>query len=224
MNNRFLVTATRVIFVDDATPEELNAAKNDHPGKTIVRASTLYIAPNGLASHQTDALKETQDRVRKLERTVAMLVEAAKDIKPQAKVADVTETETVTETPKPVSPIAEKIAAKHNAQVQAEPKPVNKTPEPASTAPRARDKYDDYDKEELLRRVKLRGGNAKRIMGDLHARARTNALRDWLRVNPPKPKATTAAKPQAKASAKTVAAGSKLAKLRARNKTRRTAH
>jgi hypothetical protein len=218
MDNRFLVTATRVIFVDDATAEELNAAKLAHPGKTIVRAATLYIAPSGLASHQTESHKELQDRVRKLERTVSMLVEAANDINKPTK----TTVETVTETVKPVSPIAAKIAAKHNAKVKAEPKPapvIKEEPQPAAASARIVDKYSGYDKDELLRRVKLRGGNAKRIMGDLHARARTNALRDWLRANPPKPKADKVTKPSGKKAPKAI-----LSTVRKNVSKRRAAH
>lgn len=72
----------------------------------------------------------------------------------------------------------------------------------ATNAERTADKYDAMEKDELLRRIAKRGGNAEKIMAGYHARARTIALRVWLRKNPPKTalKAPTAAKRPAKAT------------------------
>jgi hypothetical protein len=207
-----IVTGERVILSDDATKEELEAMRAEHPGKSIMRASSLALKA-GITDDPKLAsrVSELTTRVNKLERLVEQLLRGASTVNNSSN-----------------KTLAEKIAQRHNEEVKAQaqtteeptpepetdneeteertsweptwpdetetaaapatnsPKKAEKKAEPVTNSSSKSDKYDIMDKEELLRRVKLRGGNAKKIMAPFHARARTIALRNWLRTNPSK--------------------------------------
>lgn len=231
-----LVTENRVIVANTATKEELQALSAKHPDKSVVREGSLKLFPgvDDAAARINAQLASQAARISTLEKMVANLMaeRAAQTIRTQETAAVEKEPDTVTISEKTVtesdmrkatSPLAEKIAARHNASVSTQPKKpaAVQAPAPVTNSERKRDKYDDMEKEELMKRCIKRGGNPAKIMRPFHARARTIALRDWLRKNPPQKQgvATTSAKTGKRPAASALAKG-----LRRKSASRRAAH
>lgn len=190
MTAQMIVTENRVILSDDATREELQHACAEHPGKSVVKASSLRLAA---APEDNKAMADLQTRVRKLETLVAGLL-AEKQTQTQA-VRPV-----VTANPEPEAPKAEESeidadilpgeeeptveeTRAYTAQTMTAAKA--KTPKKAviksPAAPAApRKKLSEMSVEELRKRVERRGGNPDRIMKGKHARARNKALVAWI--------------------------------------------
>lgn len=223
-NSNMIVTENRVIFGDDATAEQLKAVYDKYPNKTICRAKDLKM-------HEADTKSASQleQRVARLEKLidqqdrVIKTLMAAAQTQPKTPVVKAVDT-TEPETPTPVKVIKTEQPQPQKVQTE-KPKASDPAPVVETSTNRGEDKYSAMEKDELIRRVNKRGGNPGKIMAPFHARARTNALRDWLRANPPVKantgkvskiqsgkKVPTAKAPQR--TAKTAAMASKLMKLR----------
>lgn len=206
MTVQTVVTETRVIVSDEATKEQLAAIAAKHPGKSVIRAASMkpgFVPEDNKSASQIADLKS---RVNKLETLVQELL-AAKNVRTvvmtEAPAAPVVVNAVSGEITEPEGDATIEETRAFMANGFKEPK-VAKAPKVSNQEPanETGDKYDVMDKERLIRLVTKRGGNPAKIMAPFHARARTIALRVWLRKNPAKKPAApvAAAKKPAKAN------------------------
>lgn len=182
MTTQAIVTDTRVIMPDNATPAEMRAAGDANPGKSVFKASSLK---PGFAVEDSKELASVKARVAKLEAQVQQLLAAQQKTQP-VRAAVLSE-----EAPAPVIKPEPKVeVAPAPAPKVEEPKAVTKSaPAPKKVeapkpAPKAEAKpkrmLSELPMDELKAKVIKLGGNPDRILKGKHARARTKALVAWI--------------------------------------------
>ena len=181
-----LVTDTRVILADNATVEDMEKAKAEHPGKTIVRAKSLHIA--GGADNT-----ELTTRVRRLEVMVAQLIAAQNAPVRSVSTSAPEKVEAPKPEPKPkaeVQPATDTNLSKALTYLLNRDEPAKakvkapKLPAPVvikTLPPKApRLKVADMTMDQLRARAEKLGGKPDRIVAGKSGTARTIALRNWI--------------------------------------------
>ena len=177
MTVQAIVSDNRVILADNASKADLEAAKAEHPGKSIIRASSLRVVGNEIDNRQ---MADMQRRMNKLETIVAQLL-AEKHAAVKTVVISAPEDEQDNEPEIETIEEPEVVEARPVRKLQAAPP---KAKAPAKEGKPNKVNYDDWDIGKLTRVALKRGCNVEKVLAGKWARGRNKALVNWLRANP----------------------------------------